>query len=423
MSPPHSIELPAEQPFADACRQSVLGLRAALLDLYAEVGADPERPQEVSRRFNLNKNLTWKVAKIVQSEDALDAVSAIPGPGGLEILIDAMAKAGAPATHIAKVRAAVAEFDRMVETHSGDRASLELLLDSMGGQRPLELARKLAYRGNSGIWGLQARVRLTAQFLAPSRSEPGMLDFGQIAALIGVRRLRAIPRWPLFHFSRYQDDQSPLPPLTRREPLEAGGPEQLPHMMKSWCSPSMPTMHVTERPNAIQCEMGDGPIGRTGEFNCVFGHVDRASCPRYRDPHNTHGEMLSTISLPIETLLYDYFVHRSLVEALRPELSVVGQPFGIQHPVGESSARRELPIVERLVELGGSAPTVATPLFPGYDRLIETAFDRAGWDPREFTALRLVLDHPPMPSVAVLRYELPEQPASAPSGRPAAARA
>ncbi|MDZ4829573.1 MAG: hypothetical protein SGJ09_05160 [Phycisphaerae bacterium] len=393
------------------CRHTVLGLRSALLELYHSVEADITRPQEVARRFGLNKNLTWKIARILQAQDALEAVPLIPGSTGLEILLEAMGNAGAPIAAVERVRAMALEFDRMIESHADDRAGFELLLDSMGGSRPLEIGRKLAFRGNTAIWGLQARVRLTAQFLAPNAQDPSLLDIALVCGLLGVRRLRPVQRWPLFRFARYNDDASPLGTSTNVEPLEPSAAEKkLPWLMSSWCSPPYPPLERVNRADDEVHELTDGPIGRTGEFSCMFGFVERGTVPRYADEQNRTGEPASAITLPIETLLFDLFVHRSLLEARRPELCVYGRPSGTLSLDPDLRVRQLLPFSERLVELGGSPPQVATPLVPGYEKLVATAFERAGWNPRDFFASRLVLEYPPMPSTVVLRYELPERP-------------
>ncbi|MFM8697786.1 MAG: hypothetical protein ACKOF7_03795, partial [Phycisphaerales bacterium] len=129
--------------FAADCRSAARALRDALRSLYASVGADPMRPQEVSRRFKLNKNLTWKIAKVLQTHDPLEAVPLVPGGEGLGILLAAMEAAGASASAIADVRARMADFDRMIETHVGDRGTLELLMDGITRTgKPLELSRK-----------------------------------------------------------------------------------------------------------------------------------------------------------------------------------------------------------------------------------------------------------------------------------------
>ena len=51
------------------CRQALQDLRGALLELYASLGLDPHAPQQATRRFELNKNLTWKVSKLMTTDD------------------------------------------------------------------------------------------------------------------------------------------------------------------------------------------------------------------------------------------------------------------------------------------------------------------------------------------------------------------
>ncbi|MFO0874369.1 MAG: hypothetical protein U0575_10395 [Phycisphaerales bacterium] len=407
--------------FAGHCRDAALGLRSALLELYHAAGADPARPQEVSRRFKLNKNLTWKIARLLQSDDAFDAAPLIPGANGLRIVLEAMRAAGAPAEVVNKARSAAAEFQRMVEAHAGDRATLELLLDATTGAKSLEVSRKLAYRGNSGVWGLQARLRLTAHFLAPCAEDPSRLDIALVAGLFDLRRLRPLPPWPLFRFMRYRDDASPETRPWRMEPIErpapGGATASAEHtgtaaaswLMRSWCSPQEPALVAIERDGEVVFELGDGAIGRTGDTSCVFGFIERNAVPRHGDAENHVGEVSSVITLPIETLLFDLFVHRDLPEAHSPQASIVGRPSGALAFEPVDRDRHMLPMGERMIEVGGRPPRVATPLLPRYEQLVATAFARAGWNAEDFVVRRLVVPYPPMPSTVVLRYELPRR--------------
>lgn len=399
-----------EPKFDEHCRRSVHALRGSLLDLYRTVGADPSKPQEVSRRYRLNKNLTWKVARIIGTEDAFEAVPLIPGPGGLDILLDAMAQAGAPEHALARVRDAIEEFDRMIEVHTGDRNQLELVLDSMGVGRPMEMSRKLAFRGNSGIWGIQAGVRVTAHFLAPSRSNPGLLDLAMLGGLTRVRRLRAIERWPVFQLRQYNDDGSPDSRPQRREAIEpppADAPEAPgdPWLMRSLCAGAMPSMHLSRRADVTMYEIGDGPVGRTGEFSCFFGFADFASVPRYRDASNSVGELISSVSVPAEALHFDLFVHESLTEAMSPRTDMLGTLGGAVDGVG--SMRLHMP--ERFRNLGPSA-MVDTPLIDRYGDAIHAVMTKLGRDLSEFRCLRLIIEHPPMSSRVIVRYDLPDNP-------------
>ncbi len=389
--------------FTEHCREAVLGLRGALLEVYREVDADPARPQDVARRFRLNKNLTWKVARILQTEDAFDAVPLIPGMGGLDIFIDAMASAGASTDSVDRLRTAVQAFERMVEIHVGDRASLELMLDSMGGaSSQLEKSRKLAYRGNTGLWGVQAAARVTAQFLAPNADNPDMLDAAQIAGMVRVRRLRQIPRWSVFRIGRYAD-ASKAPERFAIEP----GESECPGLIRSSCRGQMPQIHISERDDGVFYELGDGPVGRTGEFSCYFGFGYRAFVPRYARTPDPSASLYSAVSMPVESVLFDLFVHRDLPEARRAESAVYGRPWG---EAGRTDETSRLPINERIVDLGRGA-SVATPLSPEYAGVIAQTFASAGWSPADFHCLRLVVEFPPMPSTIAMRFQLERKPA------------
>lgn len=113
--------------------------------------------------------------------DLYQSLQHLPGAEGIEILPKAAHKVGVAELLLDNVREAQRDFDRVV-------------LDSMGGAgsgERLEYSRKLAFRGSSGVWGLQARVRCTTSFVAPNRDNPDLLDLGLVGGLVDVRRLRA----------------------------------------------------------------------------------------------------------------------------------------------------------------------------------------------------------------------------------------
>lgn len=391
--------------FEEHCRRSVQALQAALLELYRAVGANPSRPQDVSRQFNLNKNLTWKVSRIIAASDGFEAVPLIPGPGGLEILLAAMGRVDAAPEKLERVRNAAREFDRMVEVHTGDRTNLELVLDSAGSARQTEMSRRLAFRGNSGIWGIQAGVRVTAHFMAPNRDDNSMLDLATLAGLTRIRRLRPVARWPVFQVREYNDDGS-TSVRRRRESLEKHeGVSSNLWMMRSLCSGALPEVHRTQRGDTTIFELGEGPVGRTGECSCFFGFTDTAEVPRYRDASNSVGEFVSSVSIPAEALLFDMFVHRELTEAMSPTTEMIGSIGGSV----EGAGLLRLPLPETVRDMGLGA-VVDTPLVDRYAEGVEAVFQRLGRDARDFRCLRLLVEYPPMSSRAIIRYDLPERP-------------
>ena len=381
-------------------------LRNALKRLYKAVDADPGHPQDVSRKFRLNKNLTWKIARILEGTDAMEAALLMPGREGMGILFKALGR-GRPPTPILNgaVRASAA-FEQAIARHSGDRATLDLLLDSRTGTRDLELSRRLAFRGNSGVWGVQAKARVLVNILAPNARNPRRLDTIMMGGVIGLRRLRAIEPWPVFRLSRYEDD-GPATALDRRAiPLDAGAARGS-LLMPTWCSPTPSPLQIHRRPDCDIYALANGPVGRTAESTCFFGYLERAGVPRFAKSRGEHGEVSLIISLPTEALVVDFIVHRSLKEAHEPDALVLGRPLGGLSVDDDRGHQSPLPVELSIADIDSHPSKMTLSDHPQYGEMIAAAFARVGWDPSEFVARRLELSYPPMPATVVVRYALP----------------
>ena len=383
--------------------------RGSVTELLLSVAADIDRPQNISRKLRIDKNLSWKTARLVNSTDAYAAVQHMPGAAGLEILLRAVEKAGATKMAIERTRAAYRAFDETIEHHLGDRSTFELVVDGLApgpdGER-LELSRRLAFRGNSGIWGVQAGVRVNTAFVAPSRDDPLSVDTALVGGWIDFRRLRQEARWPLFRARTYSDDGSDAGTPVAIEPDgdSAGGPM----LMRRFCTARMPEIQASrESDGTTVYELGDGPIGNTGAFTCFYGSLTPRLGPRYRDETNHLGEFFAMVSAPAETLLFDLLIHHEIAAALQPTVDVYRV---LTADPRSRVARDRLPISEKYQHIGDRPPVVATPLVPRYAELVNTVYQRAGWDPNDFCGVRFVLKYPPFPSTVVFGFPLPEQP-------------
>lgn len=392
----------------DDSRRALQRLRGALIELYAGVRADPAQPQQVSRQFGLNKNLTWKISRVINATDPFASLQHMPGESGLDIALDAFERAGAEPNLIENVRAALRGIDEVASLHAGDRPHLEMILDSMGllgTPTRLESSRELAFRGNSAIWGVQAKARLTCCFAAPGR-DPSKLDLIVVGGFAGLRRLRQTSPWRLFRFAAYHDDGTP-----RGDPEDEIVPRHngsLPRLLHRFCSPNMPKIDIATRGTAAEYMLPSGPVGNMGAFDCFFGEISRGA-PAYRTERDHTGEFSSTVSLPVETLIFDIILHKDVPMVGAPSVGIYGFPQGFGDNIAAHRAEWELPLGEPLLELAGMPPTVATPLIPRYTELVNTVYERMGWKPSDFYGLRMTLKHPPMQSLAVVKWELPEK--------------
>jgi hypothetical protein len=411
MTPPAASPPPI---FVDHCAESVRELQGALRGAYRSAGLDIEKPQDVSRQIGIDKNLSWKIARIAGDDDALSAASLVPGPEGIGILMDALERGGVGNRELSALRRSFAMFEDMVKQHAGDRPTLQLLLDGVTSRASLELSRKTAFRGQSGVWGVQARVRIMTQLLMPCATDPLSLDTAILGSLIDVRRLRPLTGWPIFRFQRYlgsieSGDQEAMVDQRALEPLEEPmSPEDPALIMRSWCSPPNVQVQSVSTPLGIVHELADGPLGLTGTSTFVFGHLERRAVSRYAtDAKPGKGEMGAVVTMPIETLLFDVIAHRDLPEVASAKVQVFGNPFGNAPLDAQARKSMLLPISERVQEITGRPTRFDTEHAPQYPELVSSVFKRIGASPAEFRVFRVEMQYPPMPSTVVVSYDLP----------------
>ena len=386
-------------------------MRGAFSELISDVGVDPQDPQELASACGLNKNLAWKVAKLIQSEDPAVAIQQIPGNSGVSIFLRKMERAGARSELLKTARDAINNFNELVRLHSGDRATLEMMgsvLSDNGRQQRDEYHRKLLFQGGSYVWGAQARVMLKVGIIGPG-GEPGLADFLSLSAVIAFRRLRPDVTWTMAARRAHSDDGNSMYP-PGPEPIDprSDGDDKAP-LMLDFCSRPLPILRRVVATTGINFELPEGPVGNTGALTCVTGTIHRR-LPLYRSPSDTMGIHQVICDLPAELLLFDLFVHNSFTFAMPPsvalhsDLSIYGP-----HRVSTSDSKR-LPFYETLQDLGSGPLPVATPDVGNYNKMVQAMFDRVEWSPSDFHGYRVKIAYPACPASITLSYELPPPP-------------
>ncbi len=393
----------------DEAREALQDVRGGLIELYGTVGADPTAPQDVARRYGINRNLTWKLSRVINASGPFASLNHLPGQQGLELAIGAFESAGASREAVAHVRSAVQRFTEVVQAHAGDREHLELTLESMGlleRETATDSIRELAYRGSSGIWGVQARSRVNMAFVAPSTSGPDKYDAALVTGLVGFRRLRPTAEWRLLRQQVTDDKGGSLGPVIEELVPRLSG--QLPMMLYEFCSPNMPELSMVDDGGGNDILLPGGQVGNRAAFDCYYGY--RAlGIPAVRVPGNEVGSFAVAVTLPVENVVFDLVFHRSLKLEDRVESQLYGFPNGGPDYPSRQSVRNQLPMSERPVELAGSPPALTTPLVPSITRIAERVYQRMGWNPAEFRGLRLQVPYAPMGSQVVMRWPLPEK--------------
>ena len=397
--------------FHDGGQLAIRGVRTALADVLACVGGDPSQPQELSRRFGLDKTLSWRIARVIREEDAWEAVQHIPRRPSIGIFVDTMARHGASKQMLDVVWRAFEDFDRFVETHSGDRETLEAMVSATSrksAEKRREVFRKNAFQANSAIWGLRARLHVGSNIMVPT-AQPEMLEIATISGFVDLFRLRENVPWTIASAIEWDgpdgttsshEDARPIPLHT--EGLVDGVP-----VLPQFSSNPLPNLRAVRAPGSnSRFEIADGPVGGEATATVFLGWKwatqvsTRQSSPDEMGEHGLH------FWTPVETAIVDLFIHRSLIFAMQPVVRVYSElPGGPKYPTEGRDIGR-LPMPEDVIDLGMGPPDTTTPEIPRYRELMEFAVGRMGFALKDFHGFRYRLSYPPIPAMALLQHPL-----------------
>jgi hypothetical protein len=395
-------------------RQALSDVRRALAEVYASAGADPSEPQSVARQYRLNRNLTWKLSRVLRSDEPLSTLHHLPGASGVELAVKAFEDAGVDATATQLVRNAFARLQAVIEQHAGDREQLELMLESMGlfeREATNVSGRELAFRGNSSVWGLQCSSRMSLTLIGPSRTAPGKVDFAILSTIEQLQRLRPGVQWRLYRAQVHDDRGEIMSDATTVEPIEKpalkNGAASPLMIVPSLCSANMPALVSRPTADGVEVVLPGGEVGKSAAFSCSFGYVFRR-LPAHADATNKFASTAVTNSIPAERVVFDVAVHRDVEFAGGPEIALFGFPHGGSESPALQTDDSRLPMREQLQALSALPRDMKLPFSANCDKAAEFLFDRMQWNPREFTLYRLLMHFPPLSSRLVMSWRLPE---------------
>lgn len=387
---------------------------AEIRELFAQVieskcGAGTGLP-EICDGFGIHRKLAWQLTKVAYGDDPFYAARYMPSPRAIETWVRSAADRGVEDALLERVRQASARFESLIATHAGSRTAMDMMLESCVAEPSEDIDtrwRQRAFEGNSYIWGVQARTMASFSILAPSADRKGWLDIAQARSLIDFRRTRPDTRWMIGQATVLRDDATPNTP--HRQPLDpdtAATTGGVPVIGEYTTSP-LPRLERRETLlGQVIDELLPGKIGQAGQLTITTGEVIGNLAPAYANPNDRFAHFGTGIGTPVETLIYDHFVHRTLFEGVRRELCVFGE-LGRPYTFDEQDRLR---VPEQIHHHGRGLASVHTPDAPGYARLLRYAFNGCGWDPADFDLYRVRMAYPPLTTSVMIRHELPSPP-------------
>lgn len=402
--------------FETAARPALVHLRGALADLLGSApGGGARRPVDIQRFLKTDRTTSWRLHKIASARDPLGVGTHVPGPAAMQRVLKLASSRSVPPERIEAVRAAYRGVDEVIERFAGDRATFDSMVSGFAADEAdtVDMAhRRAAFRGQSHIWGVQARVRMSTWIAHPNADDPALLDFVCLQGFYDVQRLRSGALLP-GAFVRISHPEA-SDDVRRVEPIDAdaGGVG----FLGDFCGSPVPPMRMREQKDGwtVVEFLGD-EIGAVGASTYLFGHVSRGGGPVYRaDDWRTH-RFGTFIRSPAASVTANLLLHADTFG--RPEvtsfwLSALNN-LDPNIPGPEERRPYELPIRDRGVYAGEGVAALHTTEMPRYSEMLAWALERLGWDPEGFHAYHLRAEYPPMPSRPVFEVPMPERRAEA----------
>lgn len=406
MHPSSELKDAAESGFVRVATDAVRDLRAAILGLASAAGVDLLQPQEVSRRFGLDKTLTWKIARVVRDQQGADAVMHMPGRRRMSMFVSAMTRAGASDDLAAQVWRAFDAFEQMVETHSGDRGTLDVMVATprnRTAEKRLELIRKNGFMSNAAVWGVRAKLQMSVHMLAP-HDDKGTVAAITMCGFFEMQRLRENQPWAVATALRWDHAASGGPVVTPLHPdgLISGGP-----VLPEFCTSPLPQMREQAvNPENRRYELAPGPVGRNSAVDVVLGWRWPDQYSIYESRPGEMGQHAMRLSTPVEVMTLELWAHRSFDFAMNPAMRLYSMlPSGPVFP-GDGPDAAILPLHAEVFDLGFGVAAAASPHYSRNADLIRFGAQSLGRDPSEFRGFRATLKYPPIPTMAVLMHPL-----------------
>ena len=397
---------------ADA--ESMLGrLQAIFRDMLDALPRHARKAHQVARLLRIDKNLAWRVTKVAHGPDPFAAAQHVPGRSALETFLVAAKRHSVPEVLLESVIRVFDDFEELIRVHAGDRASFKMMLTGCAetdrGAADV-LHRRTAFRGNSCIWGVQAKTQLQLLLVRPG-DDPHLIHLAMVKGFFKLRQLRA--NAPLVIGSIMCSDgdgvvrrsftSSPIDPASEQTPGIS--------LLGEFCSQPLPQVRELNVGGGFaHWELLGNGIGDTAAITCVVGNVAHNAASRYRDEHNPIGVTAGIVCIPSEVLIVDFLIREDTFGPITPEAAVYGLLPGASRFPSTNPDRHQLALDESVIYLGKGPSVLHTPDVPKYPEMARYVFDKLGWDGERFDVYRCRIEYPVVPSSVELRFDLPDPP-------------
>jgi hypothetical protein len=379
--------------FESAASDALSNLREATIRAVESVGGGRLNSLALSRKLGIDKSLSWRMLRFAQDADVFSASKHLPGDAGLRIFARAVRTRHAAPEAVANFLSAAEQLEAVARQHAGGRSAFRAMLshctaEPQADDRANEF-RKSAFQANAALWGIEAQARVMLAFVIPG--DRGSVDMAIVSGFLGLRRMRRDLAWPV------------APRRAAAMPLDPSIPMDEPPLLSGFSSLRADTLRTVGAGHGSWHELPEGDVGSAGAVDCFFGErvPGAPHSPKQRSGRNA--EAILRLDVPVDHVLFDVFVDRSL--------PIAGEPTAALHGLltGEHAADRDrnrVPMVEVPVEIAMEPRAWATGISPRHWELVQDCLRWLNRPAAAFRAHRLTMRWPLIPTALVVSTPL-----------------
>jgi hypothetical protein len=398
-----------------AIEQAMLAFGGSLRDLFRTLfGSERPAAGELVDRLAISRTLAWRLQQMAKPDDLAANLNAVVAERGFRVLVASLGSAGLPADRLAEIEARWEVLRRSMRRHRIDRDGLRSIgaqeRSSVRGGSDAARRRRDAMRANEFLWGIGIRTTILTQMFArhPAAGSPDTDRIGLAASVIhhGLRVVRPVP--PLVVYRRLFRGA-----FGESDPQDLARGDIAPWIDEA-CTPGICGTAV--RPRASQkeaFELDTASIPTAVPIDLAFAESALDFASPYADSPGQSGFMEAPLGFPVERVIVYLGTHESMPEWSDHECRL-RTALMTSRRLPPERRFATLPVDSRLepIESVAGVPTLPSGsehLEPMVRRIMSINAAALGHKPTSFRFRRLVLDHPPMPSLLLIRWRLAER--------------
>lgn len=411
LAPPSTHSLDARS------RTVAESLRVVLTPLVRQAAGAGARPSTLARSLDIDRTLAARILRAVRSHDSLLVLQEIPSPHGLRIFLDASLRAGISQQLYDDAADIVRQFEHLIHEFPGGRSALDAAVAAWAPEirdRSERSAKQAVFKSMSCLLGYHAEATVSTVIIQPAANGQ-RCDAISIMAKEGLRRIRASMPITVCGRSFLQQDVDPaVAPIVETIDGRPCPHASEPCLLEDFCSQPIPTLQVIEQGKLFLYTLDESDPPINVPVTIASALVMRNAYARYRTDEN-HFEWEEIVPrIPTRNLIMDLIIRDDAFAGVTPmpRSRLYGLAKRPVQPDEPSFHLDQLDLSLPIEFLGAGRFDLRIQEFPRYSEMVDSLFNRVGWDRQRFRAFRCRVQYP-VPLVAITHWlKLPEKPAS-----------